>query len=213
MGFPGGSVVKNPPANAGDIRDMGLIPGLGRSPGGGHGNPLQCSCWRIPWTEEPGGLQSMELQSWTQLITQTHTHRFQENTYSGNGLSGHLVETMGSPGSLYLASRSYTHWGNLLVIWLVRLNCKNACLARMGGSLGENGYMYTYGWVPSLFIWDLSQHCLLIGYQIRSDQLLSCVRLFATMNRSMPGLPVPGLIFRIIGYNPIKNKTFRKKIA
>ena len=34
-------VVKNPPANAGDIRDMGLIPGSGRSPGRGHGNPLQ----------------------------------------------------------------------------------------------------------------------------------------------------------------------------
>ena len=33
-------VVKNPPANAGGIRDIGLIPGLGRSPGGGHGNPL-----------------------------------------------------------------------------------------------------------------------------------------------------------------------------
>ena len=37
-------VVKKPPANAGDVRDMGLIPGLGRSPGGGHGNPLQYSC-------------------------------------------------------------------------------------------------------------------------------------------------------------------------
>jgi len=33
-------VVKNPPANAGDVRDKGSIPGLGRSPGGGHGNPL-----------------------------------------------------------------------------------------------------------------------------------------------------------------------------
>ena len=40
MGFPGGSVVKNPPANA---RDVGLTPGLGRSPGGGNGNPLQYS--------------------------------------------------------------------------------------------------------------------------------------------------------------------------
>ena len=39
----GGSVVKNPPANAGDIRDSGSIPGSGRSPGGGHGNPLQYS--------------------------------------------------------------------------------------------------------------------------------------------------------------------------
>ena len=37
-------VLKKPPANAGDVRDMGLIPGLGRSPGGGHGNPLQYSC-------------------------------------------------------------------------------------------------------------------------------------------------------------------------
>ena len=41
-------VVKNPPANAGDTRDMGLIPGLGRSPGGGHGNPLQYSCLENP---------------------------------------------------------------------------------------------------------------------------------------------------------------------
>ena len=37
-------MVKNTPANAGDIRDLGSIPGLGRSPGGGHGNSLQCSC-------------------------------------------------------------------------------------------------------------------------------------------------------------------------
>ena len=37
-------VVKNPPANAGDVRDKGLIPGSGRSPGGEHGNLLQCYC-------------------------------------------------------------------------------------------------------------------------------------------------------------------------
>ena len=41
-------VVKNPPANAGDLRDTGLIPGLGRSPRGGHGNPLQYSCLENP---------------------------------------------------------------------------------------------------------------------------------------------------------------------
>ena len=45
MGFPGGSVVKIPPANAGDV---GSIPGWGRSPGGGHGNPLQYSCLENP---------------------------------------------------------------------------------------------------------------------------------------------------------------------
>ena len=41
-------MVKTSPANAGDIREAGLIPGLGRSPGGGHGNPLQYSCLENP---------------------------------------------------------------------------------------------------------------------------------------------------------------------
>ena len=41
-------VVENPPANAGDIRDMGSVPGWGRSPGGGHGNPIQHSCLENP---------------------------------------------------------------------------------------------------------------------------------------------------------------------
>ena len=41
-------MVKNVPANARDIRDAGLIPGSGRSPGGGYGNPLQCSCLENP---------------------------------------------------------------------------------------------------------------------------------------------------------------------
>ena len=41
-------MVKNPPANTGDIRDEGLIPGLGRSLGGGHGNPLHYSCLDNP---------------------------------------------------------------------------------------------------------------------------------------------------------------------
>ena len=54
--------VKNPPANAGDIRDMASIPGSGRSLGGGHGNPLQNFAWEISWTEEPSGLQSMGSQ-------------------------------------------------------------------------------------------------------------------------------------------------------
>ena len=41
-------MAKNPPANAGDMRDMGLIPGSGRSPGGGNENPLQYSCLENP---------------------------------------------------------------------------------------------------------------------------------------------------------------------
>ena len=47
-GFPGGLVVKNSPANAGDARDVGSIPGSGRYPGEGNGNPLQYSCLGNP---------------------------------------------------------------------------------------------------------------------------------------------------------------------
>ena len=54
--FLGGSDSKECSSNAGD---PGLIPGLGSFPGEGNGNPLQYLAWRIPWTEEPGGLQSM----------------------------------------------------------------------------------------------------------------------------------------------------------
>ena len=56
-------VVKNPPAKAGDIRDAGSFPGSGKSPGGGHGyHHFSILAWRIPWTEELGGLQSMGSQ-------------------------------------------------------------------------------------------------------------------------------------------------------
>ena len=46
-------MIKNPPANAGDLRDIGSIPGLGRSPGEGHGNPLQYSCLENPRDRGP----------------------------------------------------------------------------------------------------------------------------------------------------------------
>ena len=48
VGFPGGTVVKNPAATAGDAGDTGSIPGSGGSPGGGRGSPLQCSCLENP---------------------------------------------------------------------------------------------------------------------------------------------------------------------
>ena len=51
-------MVKKPPTNLGGIRDASLIPGSGRFLGGGNDNTLQSFAWRIPCTEEPGGLQS-----------------------------------------------------------------------------------------------------------------------------------------------------------
>ena len=55
-------VVKNLLANSGDVRDTGLVPGLGRSPGKEHATHSSILVWRIPWTEEPGRLQSIGLQ-------------------------------------------------------------------------------------------------------------------------------------------------------
>ena len=67
-GFPGGSMVKNLPANAGATGDASSIPGSGRSPGGGYGNPLQYSCLGNPmdrgdWQITVYGVS----KSWTQL--------------------------------------------------------------------------------------------------------------------------------------------------
>ena len=70
-GFPGCSVVKNSPANAGDLRGTALIPGSGRSPGGGHSNPLQYSCLQNPmdrgaWqaTHSPWGHKELDATEW-----------------------------------------------------------------------------------------------------------------------------------------------------
>ena len=51
-------VVRSPPANAGDIRNTGSIPGPGKSPGVGHDNHSSILAWRIPWAEKPGRLWS-----------------------------------------------------------------------------------------------------------------------------------------------------------
>ena len=56
-------VVKNTPTNAGDIRDAGSIPGLGRSPRGGHGNPLQYYCLENPMDRGAWGLLNLALKS------------------------------------------------------------------------------------------------------------------------------------------------------
>ena len=56
-------MVKNSPANAGDIEDVGSIPGLGRSPGGGHGNPFQCSSLEHP----------MNRGAWGAIVYRGHT--------------------------------------------------------------------------------------------------------------------------------------------
>ena len=55
-------MAKHRPANAGDTGDMGSVPGLGRSSRGGNATHSSILAWKIPWTQEPGGLQSMGWQ-------------------------------------------------------------------------------------------------------------------------------------------------------
>ena len=72
--YPGGTMVKNPPVNAGDLRNMGLIPVSGRSPGQGHGNPLQYSCLENPM--DRGVRQTTKNQ--TRLSDWAHTLIYNE---------------------------------------------------------------------------------------------------------------------------------------
>ena len=72
-------MVKNPLANAGDIRDLGLIPGSGRSPGAGNGNPSSILAWEIPWTEglpgySPWGCKESDMTEQQNTLVYVYTH-------------------------------------------------------------------------------------------------------------------------------------------
>ena len=75
-GLPGGTVEKNPPANAGTVRDVGSIPGSGRSPGGGHGN-LQYSCLENPLDKGAWRATVHEVQEPEMTEATARTHRKQ----------------------------------------------------------------------------------------------------------------------------------------
>ena len=75
IGLPQRLSSKEFACNAEDTGDTDSIPGSGRSPGGENGNPLQCSCLKIPWTEEPGGMQSMGSQRVRHNCTQSTIYR------------------------------------------------------------------------------------------------------------------------------------------
>ena len=76
-------MVKNPPANTGDRRDARLIPGSGRSPGGGHGNPLQYSCLE----------NSMDREVWRSIV-----HRVAESdTTEATCTAQHTTHTVAPP--------------------------------------------------------------------------------------------------------------------
>ena len=81
-------VVKNPPANAGKLEDPGSLPGSGRSPWGGHGNPLQYSCLENPM--EGGAWKAIvhrvaKSRTWQHTHTHTHTHTHMFHRFTKDG--------------------------------------------------------------------------------------------------------------------------------
>ena len=92
-GFPGGSVVKNPSANARDAGEVGLIPGLGRSPGGGNGNSLQYSCLGNPmdrgaWWATVDGIPKSDLTKQAcKMVGRILTQDLAFSGFGGLGLS------------------------------------------------------------------------------------------------------------------------------
>ena len=111
-------MVKNPSANAGDAREVSLIPGSGRSSGVGNGNPLQDSflAWKIPRTEESGELQSIVHgvpKSHTHTHTHTHTHA-RAHTHTHTHTLNHLLRvhkfflSMDTEKELTIACRGFS---------------------------------------------------------------------------------------------------------
>ena len=86
-------VVKNLPTNAGDIKDAGSIPGLGRSPGGVHGNPLQYSCLENPVDRGAFSPKGHKESDRTEATWHTHnTHKEYLYSYAGTPLQYSCLE-------------------------------------------------------------------------------------------------------------------------
>ena len=100
-------VLKSLSANAGGLRDMGLIPGSGRSPGGGNGTPLQYSCLQIEWTEEPGELQSKGSQGVRHYWASRHIHFKPEVRYCPWFIFKEICDCQEKKFNFYMTSCSF----------------------------------------------------------------------------------------------------------
>ena len=111
-GFPGGSVVKNLPANATDAGDPGLILEWGRSPGGGNGNPLQRSCKENPmnrgtwWATVHSALQS---QAWLNTHAYTPAQPQSAKIWLPNSITTQRVFSKNSFNSCSSLTNKFTH--------------------------------------------------------------------------------------------------------
>jgi len=185
MGFPGGSVSKEFACNAGNA---GSIPGLGRSPGEEHSNPLQYSCLENPvdrgasWATVRGVAKSWTGLNWLS----THIYTFHRQNALGlkrwkGPWEKHSTEKAWAvsegkrPGLEFYSERNGEPLAGMKSLlekgcsWvdIRKEDLKNKwglystgdsaqyyVAAWVGGHLGENGYLYSFGWIPSLFTYN-----------------------------------------------------------
>ena len=146
-------VIKNPPVNAGNERDACLTPESGRSPGGGHSNHYSTLAWRIPWTEEPGGLQSMGSQrvghDWSDLACMLHRQLAGNPQHSK--IKSDCWECPSGPSHSHLCWASRAH---------VLPACHGLCLSCGGQSAlpWEYRYLLCSGLWPHCSLWEQCPH-------------------------------------------------------
>ena len=118
-------MVKNPPADAGDTKDSGSIPGLGRYLGRRNGNPLQYSSWEIPWTEEPSGLRSMGSQRVKTRLSNNNSKELDKYWLIKCASLRLILKKKKSCGSLSLLSLSLaqcyrpSHYNLMFPLWIL----------------------------------------------------------------------------------------------
>ena len=153
-------VVKNLPANAGDIRDLGFIPGLGRSLEEGMATHSRILAWRIPWTEDPGGLQSIVLHTvghdWARKHTHTCTHTYMAVLYTNNYIPVGICQPMALPVQLPGLCQAE------VLPWLLQLETHwNSSHPHFHGSASKTNLPHcSEAWCPLPFHYLAAKHLL-----------------------------------------------------
>ena len=153
-------VVKNPLANAGDIRDAGSIPGFGGSPGGQHGYPLQYSglenhMVRGPWWATVQRVAESDLTEWLSMHTCTHTfHRWNSDPLKGESYTVHDLAK--SPTQWLISDLSLSDWAHSVHIHIAYDDiCFHATLLRSSHLLSpphcvQKSFLYVWISIASL---------------------------------------------------------------